>query len=112
MLTIETTRYSTVVAAFIDRFPDAQASLNKRRVNGPCSVWATNKALLGAVDLSIRQGSTELLGFHDGPRNMWASDVTVDLVQELASAGVLRYRQARKQGTSLFRRILMAINRE
>jgi hypothetical protein len=38
MIDLKTTRYSTVVAAFVERYPDAEARLDKRRVAGPVGV--------------------------------------------------------------------------
>jgi hypothetical protein len=95
MIDLKTTRYSTVVAAFVERYPDAEARLDKRRVAGPVASWCTNAALREAVDFSLTLGDDELLGFHDGPRNMWASSEALPLVGELASRRVLRYRVSR-----------------
>ena len=95
MIDLKTTRYSTVVAAFVERYPDAEARLDKRRVAGPVASWCTNAALREAVDFSLTLGDDELLGFHDGPRNMWASSEALPLVDELASQRVLRYRVSR-----------------
>ena len=82
MIDLKTTRYSTVVAAFVERYPDAEARLDKRRVAGPVASWCTNAALREALDFSLTLGDDELLGFHDGPRNMWASSEALPLVDD------------------------------
>ena len=91
MINIDTTRYSAVVAAFVERYPDATAKLDRRSPVGAVSQWCTNKSLRGAIDFSLCQGSLELLGFHDGPQNMWATDEALGLVEELAARRVLRF---------------------
>ena len=89
MLTIETTRFSATVMAFIKRYPSAIAKLAKRIPTGD---WCTNAKLETAIDFSLTDNGTELLGFHDGPCNMWAADEALSLVQELAKQHILRYR--------------------
>jgi hypothetical protein len=91
MLTIETTRYSKVVAAFMERYPEAVPTLDKHRPAGRLSSWCTNAALLKAIDFSLRQGRVEPLAFHDSPRTMWASAEALPLVEELAALHILRY---------------------
>ncbi|WP_056914137.1 hypothetical protein [Pelomonas sp. Root662] len=98
MISIETTRYSTVVAAFAERYPLAIALLDKRAQARPISQWCTNAKLLGAINFSLRDGKAELLGFHDGPRNMWASADALALVEELAAKHVLRFELRRPVG--------------
>jgi hypothetical protein len=105
MVTIDTTRYSAVVAAFVERYPDAVAHLDKRPQTGLVSQWGTNASLLGAIDFSLRQGSTELLAFHDGPRNMWASPAALRLLEELAANRVLRFQVAASRPPSLLARL-------
>ena len=105
MLTIETTRYSKVVAAFLERYPEAVPTLDKRSPAGRPSSWCTNAALLKAVDFSLRKGGVELLGFHDSPRTMWASAEALPLVEELAAQHILRYAAAPPKRTSLVSRI-------
>ena len=106
MLTIDTTRYSKVVAAFLERYPEAVPTLDKRRPTGLPSSWCTNAALLKAVDFSLRQGHVELLGFHDGPRTMWASSEALPLVEELAAQHVLRFTVAPPKRASLLSRLV------
>ena len=105
MPTIHTTRYSKVVSAFIDRYPDAEAKLDKQKPDGQLKSWCTNAALLKAIDFSLRRGQVELLGFHDGPQNMWASTESMPLVEELANKQVLRYVKRSAQPPSLFARL-------
>jgi hypothetical protein len=106
VIDIDTTRHSTVVAAFVERYPAAR--LDRRRVAGPLSSWCTNAALRKAVDFSLSLGRVELLGFHDGPHNMWASSEALPLVEELAARRVLRYRVSRFQ-PSLLARLLATV---
>lgn len=105
MVTIDTTRFSTVVAAFLERYPDAVAKLDKRTQASPIGQWCTNAALLRAINFSLSRGRVELLGFHDGPRNMWAAIETLPLVEELAAQRVLRFKVAEARSSSLFLRL-------
>lgn len=105
MVTIDTTRYSAVVAAFVERYPEAVAQLDKRPQVGLVSQWCTNASLLGATDFSLQQGGAELLAFHDGPRNMWASSAALGLVEELAARHVLRFQVASSRPPSLLARL-------
>ena len=105
MLNIDTTRYSTVIKAFMDRYPEAIARLDKHSQTGPVGQWCTNASLLSAINFSLRLDNTELLGFHDGPRNMWASADTLTLVEELAVRRVLRFQVAVVRPPSMFSRL-------
>jgi hypothetical protein len=105
MVTIETTRYSAVVAAFAERYPEAVAELDGEPQARPVSQWCTNAALSHAINFSLRRSATELLAFHDGPRNMWASDEALALVQELAAKRVLRFNVSKPRSPSLLARL-------
>ena len=105
MVTIDTTRYSAVVAAFVERYPDAVAKLDKQPQTSSLSRWCTNASLSHAIDFSLRQGNTELLAFHDGPRNMWASTEALALVEELAAKQVLRFKVSPPRPPSLLARL-------
>ncbi len=109
MVTIETTRFSTVVAAFVERYPDAVAKLDKRTQTSSVGQWCTNAVLLRAINFSLRRGRNELLGFHDGPRNMWASSETLALVDELAAKRVLRFSVAEARSPSWLSRLLSGL---
>jgi hypothetical protein len=104
VLTITTTRFSLVVQAFAERYPDAVARLNNSIQEGPASGWATNAALRAAANFSLTDDSGELLGFHDNPKDMWASTATMPLVQELSAQRILRFTVTHK-APSLLRRI-------
>ena len=91
MLTINTTRYSAVVAAFVAAYPKAVPVLDRRVQSGAAADWCTNARLTGAVNFSLSESGLELLGFHDGPRNMWASDTALPLVERLAAEKLLRF---------------------
>jgi hypothetical protein len=87
---IVTTRYSAVVRAFIDEFPEALVELDgQTRVSAP-TVWCTNSKLKSARNFSLTQGDTVLLSFHDGPRFLYAADETLPFVQALREEKLLR----------------------
>jgi hypothetical protein len=94
MLTIDTTRFSMVVAAFVKAYPSAVAYLDKVAQTDSLERWCTNERLKSAIDFSLAEAGVELLGFHDGPRNMWASDSAMPVVVALADQSVLRYTKA------------------
>ena len=99
MLTIETTRFSAVVKAFVGQFPAAEVKLDGKIQSGPLESWCTNEKLKAAINLSLVNNGNEILGFHDGPRNMWASKDVLPLVTTLAEEKVLRFEEARyRQG--------------
>jgi hypothetical protein len=87
---VETTRYAEVVRAFAVRYPNALAKLDGVPQPGSSSQWCTNAKLKAANDFSLKEGDLEILGFHDGPRNMWAPDEALGLLNELAARKVLR----------------------
>ena len=93
MITIRTTRTSTVVAAFTSEFPQAVARIDGIVQPAVLTEWCTNERLKKCVDFSLQLDGAELLWFHDDSRDMLASDETIVLVERLASQRVLRYRQ-------------------
>jgi len=95
MLTIRTTRYSKVVSTFVGRYPDAEVRIDKKPPSAPLASWCTNAVLRQAINFSLRRGQVELLGFHDGPDNMWADTEAAALIEELALQKVLRYESAK-----------------
>ena len=105
MLTINTTRFSTVIAAFVEHYPSATPYLNKRKVQLPIAQWCTNANLKSAIDFSLKEGEIELIGFHDGPTSMWACSDSLPLVEELASRNVLRFEVARFRNPGWFMRL-------
>ena len=111
MFTISTTRFSQVVQAFVERYPDAVARLDERIQAGPANEWATNAALKGAINFSLTNRSGELLGFHDDPKDMWASTATLPLVEELSAQRILRFTITHEK-PSLLRRILGRLVRD
>lgn len=106
MPTIYTTRYSKVIAAFIERYPQAEIRLDKRQPGGALVSWCTNRVLLKAIDFSLLQGKVELLGFHDGPTNMWAASEALPLIEELAAKKLLRYTVEQPKQPTLLSRLL------
>ena len=97
MITIDTRRFSAVVAAFVAAYPTARAYLDRRALEGPMENWCTNATLKAAIDFSLRLEHTELLGFHDGPSNMWAADEALPLVDSLAKQRLLRFSVSRSK---------------
>jgi len=106
VITIDTTRFSLVVAAFVNRYPTAVALLDRKPQREDVSKWCTNAALQAAIDFSLREGEEELLGFHDGPSNMWASDAALSLVQELAAQHALRFKSVQQEPQGFLARLL------
>lgn len=88
---LETTRFSKVVKAFLEEYPNAIIKLDKRLVRDPINVWCTNARLKGAIDFALINENEKILSFHDGPWNMWASMTTLSLVESLAIQKILRY---------------------
>ncbi len=105
MLTIDTTRFSTVVAYFVKAYPHAVPYLDKVAQTESLELWCTNERLKSAINFSLAEAGIELLGFHDGPRNMWASDSTLALVEALAGEAVLRYRKALPGNRGIFAKL-------
>ena len=95
MLTIVTTRFSAVVKAFIEQFPTAVVRLDGQTPTDPLDVWCTNQKLKVAINFSLVDNGKEILGFHDGPQNMWASNIATSLVKSLADKKLLRFAPAR-----------------
>lgn len=89
---IDTTRYSKVVRAFLDRYPSAVARLNKRSADGPPTEWCTNRVLKPLRDFSLSAGDRVVLSFHDTPRDLWAPEDQLDLVQQLEGQKICRFK--------------------
>jgi hypothetical protein len=106
VITIDTTRFSAVVSEFLRRYPNAVAKLDKVPQTAALGEWCTNARLAAAIDFSLVEGSEEILGFHDGPRNMWATDSTLPLVESLAERKLLRFRVARPRVRGFFSWVL------
>jgi hypothetical protein len=108
VISIKTTRFSTVVKAFLERHPKAIARLDRKIQHDDASLWCTNANLQAAKDFTLVDDGAKLLGFHDGPTNMLAAEEMMPLVQTLAEKKVLRLRRPapRKPGllSRLFRR--------
>ena len=91
VLWLQTTRVSAVVAAFVTHYVPAEVRLDKSPVSGAQQTWCTNKQLKRARDLSLVHNGVEMLGFHDGPRNMWAHESTRSFVEQLREQKLLRF---------------------
>lgn len=103
MIAIHTTRYSAVVAAFVQRYPQATARLDQQIQTAALATWCTNRTLRSAIDFTLVHNKIELLGFHDGPRHMWAAMEALALVEELAARKMLRFEAPEPQTSWLAR---------
>jgi hypothetical protein len=93
MITIETTRFSAVVRAFVEQFPSAVVKLDRKTPLGDLASWCTNTKLEAAINFSLVNNGNEILGFHDGPWNMWADDEVLPFVKTLAEKKLLRFEE-------------------
>jgi hypothetical protein len=111
MPSIHTTRYSKVVRAFVERYPDAEVTLDKKQILVGEALWCKNAVLLNAIDFSICRGNVELLSFHDGPQNMWAHTETLPLVKELAAQKILRYTEQPTNAPAMITRLFALVRK-
>ncbi len=91
MIAIETKRYSATVRAFMEKYPSAISTLDNRVMQESPDIWCVNSKLKNAIDFSLKQNEVTLLGFHDGPGNIWAAMETLPFVQSLAERKLLRF---------------------
>lgn len=90
MIAIETSRYSEVIKAFIEKFPSAEAKLDGERPTGEPASWCTNARLKATIEFSLVDQGKEILGFRNGPWNMTAADEALPLLQALAEMKILQ----------------------
>ena len=95
LVSIQTTRHSAIVRKFLERYPGS-VKINRKVVQEPPDAWCTNKRLYNSIDFALVHGGVEVLGFHDGPRNMWAHETTLPLVEQLARERMLRFTVVRE----------------
>jgi len=107
MVGIKTTRYSAVIKAFLDRYPEATVRINRKIESRPVDQWCTNRNLCSIHNFSLSIGTETLLQFHDHPRDLLAKSDQRPLLEELASKGLLRIEnpKVRKKKPSLFHRL-------
>lgn len=105
MLTINTTRFSAVVGALLDAYPGAVVVIDRTTQSGAPFDWCTNARLTAANNFSLLSNGVEYLGFHDGPRNMWASDSALRLVERLSTEKALRFTQSAPRPARLIERL-------
>jgi len=110
LVSIETTRYSAVAREFVERYPGI-IQIDRKVVQEPLDSWCTNQRLCDSIDFSLVHRGLEVLGFHDGPRNMWAHESTLPLVQQLAHERFLRFRLGRSppRPTGFLHRLLSRV---
>jgi len=99
---LKTTRYSTVIRAFVERYPDAVVKLNRQLESRSPDEWCTKKILAGLIDFSLSANDNDILSFHDNSREMYVSIDQLPFVKELAAKKMVRYEiskvQKRKPG--------------
>jgi|SRR6187455_2832264 len=91
LFSLRTTRVSGVVKAFVSAHPGAAVKVDLKPEVRPIEVWCTNQLLKSARDFSLTYNEVELLGFHDGYKNMWAHESTRSLLDSLVSQRLTRY---------------------
>lgn len=91
---LHTKRYSAVVRKFLERYP-GHVEVDRKPVHEPVEAWCTNNRLYRAVNFSLVHNGLEVLGFHDGPSNMWAHESATPFVEQLARERLLRFTVAR-----------------
>jgi hypothetical protein len=97
---IVTTRYSSVVKAFLDEFPGAVVELDGQIQTSAAIEWCTNAKLKSAFNFSLTQGDTVILSFHDGPKYLYAHDEKEAFVETLRAKKAFADRAAK--GTLLY----------
>lgn len=95
MLTIETTRYSAVVKAILEQYPDAEVKLDGKPVTSDQGTWCTNAKLKETYHFFIEDNGKAIFGFWDGPEDMWADDEILPFIQTLADQKLLSFSHAR-----------------
>ena len=110
LVSIETKRHSAVARKFFERYPGI-VQINRKVVQEPLDIWCTNQRLYNSIDFSLNHDGLEVLGFHDGPSNMWAHESTLPLVQQLAHERFLRFSPGRAapRPTGFFHRLLSRV---
>ena len=91
LFSLRTTRVASVVKAFVGAHPGAAVRVDLKPEVRPVEVWCTNRLLKSARDFSLAHNEVELLGFHDGYKNMWAHESTQALLDNLVSQRLTRY---------------------
>jgi hypothetical protein len=89
---IETTRYSALIKAVLDRCSGATVIINGLIESRHPDQWCTNRELQSIRNFLITENGKEILSFHDHPRDLLAPLDSLPLVKELAARRLLRYR--------------------
>ena len=96
MLTIETYSFSKVIEAFIEHYPSSVIKINNKIITDDVSSWCTDKNLNSVIEFSLTHMGRVLLGFNDGPENMWASDEALPLIKSLEEQNILSFTQTER----------------
>jgi hypothetical protein len=88
---IKTTRFSTVIRAFVEKYPDAEVRLDRKLDSRPLAEWCTRKTLTSLVDFSLAVNDRNVLAFHDDSRELHAPYDQLSFVEELAEKKMLRF---------------------
>jgi hypothetical protein len=102
---IDTTRYSKVVRAFLNRYPHAVVRLDNLETSTSPDEWCTNRKLKSLRDFSLAIGDQVILSFHDHPDELMAAEEQLEFVQELRSQKLIRFSILR-EGKSLLQRLM------
>jgi hypothetical protein len=97
LIWIDTRRHSAVVKAFVLKHPAAKAELDGIVQVDPLAGWCTKKRLRNAINFFLKTEQEEIIGFHDGPWNIWANESELPLIEELKTQKPLRYSIAETQ---------------
>ena len=83
VITNDATRRSTVLAAFFERYSEADPRLDNLAQPDPLFHWCTCASLFADVNFLPKQGKYEFLELQDGRRNMLTSNDVLGLAEKL-----------------------------
>jgi hypothetical protein len=111
---IETTKYSVLIKAVLDRYSGAKVVINGLIESRHPDQWCTNRELQSIRNFLIIENGKEILSFHDHPRDLIAPLDSLPFVKELAARRLLRYRlldEYPKNRSNLLGRLLSWLKR-
>jgi hypothetical protein len=104
LISIETTRYSEFFRRLFNEYGnDTRASIDSRTVEGRdfaqfVDEWCVNDRIKQTKNFSLHRGKTELFGFHDHPRELWAATTELPFVERLAAEQIVRFKVVKSRG--------------
>ena len=96
LLTVTTTRYSEFFRRLLERYStDAHVRIDGKvtpssEFSTLVKSWCMNKVIMRTRDFVLYRGKEELCGFHDTPREMWASPAILPFLRDLEREKVIR----------------------